>query len=104
MKYPPAIFTERGYNMLYRITTAFKDGLQFVRFQKEENVKDWYYAGASLMRYCKRHGIYLTLTIEDEYTHEPLLRFYHMPYGGIPVARLNGGCKYGGQNRQGITY
>lgn len=88
--------------MLYRITTRFKDGSEFVRFEKEQNVKNWYHAGASLMRYCKRHGIYLTLTIEDERTKEQLLRFYHMPYRGTPITRLNGGCKYGGQNGRGL--
>lgn len=90
--------------MLFRMTTAFKDGGKFVNFTKEKDVRSWYKAGASLMRYAKRHAIYLTLTIEDEYTGEVLLRFYHMPYGGRPTARLNGGCKYGGQLRQGITY
>ena len=90
--------------MLFRITTAFRSGDQFVNFTKEKNIRGWYKSGASLIRYAKRHGIYLTLTIKDEHTGEVLFRFYHMPYGGTPTARLNGGCKYGGQLRQGITY
>lgn len=90
--------------MLYRITTHYKDGDKFTNFTKKKDVRNWYKSGASLMRFAKRHGIYLTLSIEDVTTGEMLLRFYHMPYGGTPVARLNGGCKFGGQLRQGITY
>ena len=90
--------------MLYKVTTTFKSGETFTNFTTEKNVRGWYKYGASFMRYAKRNGIYLTLSFEDVITGEMLLRFYHMPYGGIPVARLNGGCKFGGQLRQGITY
>lgn len=90
--------------MLFRVTTVFRDGDKFTNFTTEKKVREWYHSGASFMRYAKRHGIYVTLTITDEYTGETLFRFYHMPYGGTPTARLNGGCKYGGQLRQGITY